>query len=262
MPSVAKARRFSVGAASNRGGTLKRPCRWPDRREMKRDAFQRETDRRTIARKSGPPRHCRGQEQEVKEATVKAFRQVAENIRVPGFRPGKAPKHIIDRLYGSGVYEEEAHRIVIDRLYRDAVKQEEIIVVGQPSVEITEVEPLSFKVTVPVFPSIEAGDYASVRVEPRDAAITDGTRSSRPSRNCARIAASGLPSMMNRPSPPKAIASPSISKPSSMAKSSKSRPRTLSSSLAPPALPGAPRCAAGHEHRRNHRDRNLLRRRQ
>jgi trigger factor len=112
-------------------------------------------------------------EQEVKEATDKAFRSVAKNIRVPGFRPGKAPKHIIDRLYGSGVYEEEAHRIVIDRLYRDAVKQEEIIVVGQPSVEITEVEPLSFKVTVPVFPTIEAGDYASVRVEPRDAAITE-----------------------------------------------------------------------------------------
>jgi trigger factor len=112
-------------------------------------------------------------EQEVKEATAKAFRAVSRNIRVPGFRPGKAPKHIIDRLYGSGVYEEEAHRIVIDRLYRDAVKQEEIIVVGQPSVEITEVEPLSFKVTVPVFPTIEAGDYTSIRVEPRDAAIAE-----------------------------------------------------------------------------------------
>ena len=112
-------------------------------------------------------------EQEVKDATTKAFRQVARNIRIPGFRPGKAPKHIIDRMYGSGVYEEEAHRIVIDRLYRDAVKQEEIIVVGQPSVEITELEPLSFKITVPVFPTIEPGDYASVRVEPRDAAITE-----------------------------------------------------------------------------------------
>ncbi len=112
-------------------------------------------------------------EQEVKEATTKAFRQVAKNIRIPGFRPGKAPRHIIDRMYGPGVYEEEAHRIVIDRLYRDAVKQEEIIVVGQPSVEITEVEPLSFKITVPVFPTIEPGDYASVRVDPRDAAITE-----------------------------------------------------------------------------------------
>ncbi|MCC6704966.1 MAG: trigger factor, partial [Thermomicrobiales bacterium] len=112
-------------------------------------------------------------EQEVNEATTKAFRQVARTIRIPGFRPGKAPRHIIDRMYGPGVYEEEAHRIVIDRLYRDAVKQEEIIVVGQPSVEITEVEPLSFKITVPVFPSIEPGDYASVRIEPRDAAIAE-----------------------------------------------------------------------------------------
>ena len=53
------------------------------------------------------------------------------------------------------------------------MKQEEIIPVGQPSVEITEVEPLSFKVTVPVFPTIEVGDYQSVRVDPRDAAVSE-----------------------------------------------------------------------------------------
>jgi trigger factor len=112
-------------------------------------------------------------EKEVNEAMDRAYRTVSRQVRVPGFRPGKAPRSVIDRLYGREIYMEEAHRVVVDKLYREAVKQEEIIPVGQPSVEITEVEPLSFKVTVPVFPAIEVGDYQSVRVDPRDAAVDE-----------------------------------------------------------------------------------------
>jgi trigger factor len=112
-------------------------------------------------------------EKEVNEAMDRAYRTVSRQVRVPGFRPGKAPRSVIDRLYGREIYMEEAHRVVVDKLYREAVKQEEIIPVGQPSVEITEVEPLSFKVTVPVFPVIEVGDYQSVRVDPRDAAVDE-----------------------------------------------------------------------------------------
>lgn len=112
-------------------------------------------------------------DQEVNEAMEKAYRSVSRQIRVPGFRPGKAPRHIIDRLYGRDVYMQEAHRVVVDKLYQEAVRQEEIIPVGQPSVEITELEPLQFKVTVPVFPTIEVGDYLSVRAEPRDASVDE-----------------------------------------------------------------------------------------
>lgn len=112
-------------------------------------------------------------EQEVNDAMDRAYRTVSRQVRVPGFRPGKAPRSVIDRLYGREIYMEEAHRVVVDKLYREAVKQEEIIPVGQPSVEITELEPLSFKVTVPVFPVIEVGDYKDVRVEPRDASVDE-----------------------------------------------------------------------------------------
>jgi trigger factor len=162
-----------VGAGAMSVGTLERPC--PLARPARNEEGTHTSVKLTVEQlpESQVLLDIVADEQEVKEATDKAFRSVARNIRIPGFRPGKAPKHIIDRMYGSGVYEEEAHRIVIDRLYRDAVKQEEIIVVGQPSVEITEVEPLSFKITVPVFPTIDPGDYTSVRVESRDAAITE-----------------------------------------------------------------------------------------
>jgi trigger factor len=112
-------------------------------------------------------------DKEVNEAKERAFRTVSRQIRVPGFRPGKAPRHIIDRLYGPDVYMQEAHRVVVDKLYREAIEQESIIPVGQPSVEITEVEPLAFKVTVPVFPTIKVGDYTSVRVDPRDASTEE-----------------------------------------------------------------------------------------
>ena len=61
----------------------------------------------------------------------------------------------------------------MDTLYRQAIEQESLRPVGEPSVEINDLEPVNFVVTVPVFPTIELGDYADVRVEPVDASVTD-----------------------------------------------------------------------------------------
>ncbi len=103
----------------------------------------------------------------------RAFRRVSKDIQVPGFRKGKAPRNIIERFYGREVFVRDAADDVMDTLYRQALQQEEITPVGEPDVEIVEIEPVSFKVTVPVYPSIEPGDYQSVRVETQDAAISE-----------------------------------------------------------------------------------------
>jgi trigger factor len=112
-------------------------------------------------------------EDEFATSMDRAFRRVARDIQIPGFRKGKAPRTIIERFYGRDVFLREAADEVMDTLYRQALEQESLTPVGEPDVELVELEPVSFKVTVPVYPTIEVGDYAAVRVEPEDAAITE-----------------------------------------------------------------------------------------
>ena len=111
--------------------------------------------------------------EEHNQAVDKAYRRISRDINVPGFRKGKAPRTMIERTYGREVFVEEANRDLMDNLYRQAIEQEKIIPVGDPAVESIEPEPLSFIVVIPVYPTIETGDYASVRVDPVDASISD-----------------------------------------------------------------------------------------
>lgn len=112
-------------------------------------------------------------ETEFAEAMAKAYRKVSREIQVPGFRKGKAPRHIVERLYGREVFVEEANRGLMDDLYRKALSEADVIPVGDPEVEFVAAEPLEFKVTVPVYPTVDPGDYASVRVEPEDASVEE-----------------------------------------------------------------------------------------
>ncbi len=112
-------------------------------------------------------------EDEFATSMDRAFRRVSRDIQIPGFRKGKAPRNMVERFYGREVFLREAADELMDKLYREALEQAEITPVGEPEVEIVELEPVAFKVSVPVYPTIEPGDYASVRVEPEDAAITE-----------------------------------------------------------------------------------------
>jgi trigger factor len=112
-------------------------------------------------------------EDEFAEAMKRAFRKVSRDIQIPGFRKGHAPRPIIERYYGRDVFLREAADDMMERLYRDALKQEDLTPVGEPEVEIKEMEPVAFAVTVPVYPTIELGDYSDVRAEPQDASVDE-----------------------------------------------------------------------------------------
>lgn len=112
-------------------------------------------------------------QEEHQQAVERAYRKIAREIQVPGFRKGKAPRSMIERVYGREVFVEEANRSLMDDLYRRAVEQEDIIPVGEPALDTIEPDPLSFTVVIPVYPTIDPGDYASVRVEQVDAAVSD-----------------------------------------------------------------------------------------
>ncbi|MDQ4099410.1 MAG: trigger factor [Chloroflexota bacterium] len=113
------------------------------------------------------------EDDEFSEAMERAYRKVSRDIQLPGFRKGRAPRVMIERVYGREVFLREASDTLMERLYRDALQQEQLVPVGDPDVEIRELEPVAFTVTVPVFPTIDPGDYLSVRAEPIDASVDD-----------------------------------------------------------------------------------------
>jgi trigger factor len=112
-------------------------------------------------------------EQESADAWQRAARKVGNQLTVPGFRKGKAPRSMIERLYGPEIFEEEAHRFLMTDLYRRALEQEDVVPVGDPEVDIVSTDPLSFTVIVPVYPDVDPGAYQDVRIEPRDASVSE-----------------------------------------------------------------------------------------
>lgn len=112
-------------------------------------------------------------------ARRKAARRIAEKVKIPGFRPGKAPYDVVRRLYGDGVITEEAVEIMVDEIYPEVLKEADIKPAAAGSLEnIESLEPPKFVFTVPLLPTVDLGDYKSVRLpyewtEPSEAALND-----------------------------------------------------------------------------------------
>ena len=100
----------------------------------------------------------------VEKSLEKAYRRLAQRTKVPGFRQGKAPRAMLERYLGSEAIRREALDLLIPEAYGEAIDQEKIEPVDVPTVEVTQEEPLVFKATVPVRPTIDLGDYRAVRV--------------------------------------------------------------------------------------------------
>ena len=112
-------------------------------------------------------------EAETAAAMDRAARKVGNQVTLPGFRKGKAPRAMIERVYGPDVFAEEANRFLLSDLYRQAIEKEDLAPLGDPEVEVTSTDPLTYTVTVAVYPTIDPGDYSSVRIDPIDAAVDD-----------------------------------------------------------------------------------------
>ena len=113
--------------------------------------------------------------EEFDAAVEKAYRKSKGSISVPGFRKGKAPRKIIEGMYGSGVFYEDAIDEVYPTAYAAAVKEQGLDVVAYPSVEIVSVgkEGLVFKAVVTVKPEVKLGDYKGLTAPKDEVAVTD-----------------------------------------------------------------------------------------
>lgn len=104
--------------------------------------------------------------EEFEAAIVKAYQKMRRKINVPGFRPGKAPRKIIEGMYGAEVFFEEAVNIAMPDAYEAAVAEKKLNVVGYPQVELEgEVtkEGFTFKAVVPVYPEVKLGEYKGLK---------------------------------------------------------------------------------------------------
>lgn len=106
------------------------------------------------------------------QAMEQAYKKLAPRVRIRGFRPGKAPRALIEKELGHHRLLDEAMDIIIPDAYREAIEQESIVPVAQPSVELVSHEPLVFTATIALQPTIELNDYKSIRI-PREAVAVD-----------------------------------------------------------------------------------------
>jgi trigger factor len=105
-----------------------------------------------------------------------AYRKIAAQVTIPGFRKGKVPPRIIDQRFGRGVVLEEAVNEALPKFYGQAVEENDVKALGQPEVDVTELEDgqhLTFTAEVDVRPEFELPDYDGLEVTVDDAEVTD-----------------------------------------------------------------------------------------
>lgn len=112
---------------------------------------------------------------EFEAAIEKAYQKMRKKVNVPGFRPGKAPRKIIEGMYGAEVFFEEAINIAFPEAYEAAVKEQELQVVGYPTVEMVgdcTKEGFTFKATTPVYPEVTLGEYKGLSAPKDEVKVT------------------------------------------------------------------------------------------
>lgn len=109
----------------------------------------------------------------LEQAMQQAYRRVVGRARIPGFRPGKAPRPMVERYLGREALLQEALDRLVPEVYEEALKQEGIQPIDQPDFELPQLEPVVLKATVPVRPNIDLGDYRALRIEPETVTVED-----------------------------------------------------------------------------------------
>ncbi|OOC55037.1 trigger factor [Nocardiopsis sinuspersici] len=114
--------------------------------------------------------------EELDHAFDVTYKSLAKQVRIKGFRPGKAPARLIDRYVGRGAVISEAVNHAVPELYNEAIQKEELFALGQPDVEVTKLEDndeLAFTAEVDIRPKFEVEDYKGIEVTVDNAEVTD-----------------------------------------------------------------------------------------
>ena len=108
-------------------------------------------------------------------AVSAVYHKQVKNITVPGFRKGKAPRAIIEKMYGTGVFYEDAINDLIPEAYTEAIAEAKLDVVGQPEFDVVSIDENGLVLSAKVYvkPEVEIKDYLGIKVEKEVAPVTD-----------------------------------------------------------------------------------------
>ena len=114
--------------------------------------------------------------EKLEEALQEAYNKQKGKISLPGFRKGKVPRHMIEKMYGPEVFYEDAANILMQREYGNALDESGVDVVSQPTVDVVQLEkgkPFIFTAEVAVKPEVTLGKYEGVTVTKIDTSVSD-----------------------------------------------------------------------------------------
>ena len=114
--------------------------------------------------------------EEVEKAIQSAYLKNRGKMNIPGFRKGKAPRQIIEKMYGVGIFYEDAVNEMIPDAYEAAYNESGLDIVSQPSIDVVQIEKgkdFIFTAEVAVKPEVELGQYKGIEVEKIDVTVTD-----------------------------------------------------------------------------------------
>ncbi len=126
--------------------------------------------------KTGPCEYVLNVEVEQERLTRplrEAARRLSTRRPISGFRPGKAPYNLVEQVYGIELVYDEMLNEMGNELYQEALKEAQIEPYDRAGFEITQLEPLALKITVPTQPEAKLGDYHAIRVEPTEVVLTE-----------------------------------------------------------------------------------------
>lgn len=107
-------------------------------------------------------------------AVENAYRKKVKKINIPGFRPGKAPRHVIEKMYGKGFFYEDAFNEVLPEAYEEALKESKIDTVSRPDIDVKSVENgVVFTAKVYVKPEVSIEGYRGIEVEKHVHEVSD-----------------------------------------------------------------------------------------
>ena len=114
--------------------------------------------------------------EDLEKAMQAAYQKAKGRITLPGFRKGKAPRKMIEQMYGKGIFLEDAANALIPEHYSKALEECELEIVSQPQIDVTQAEPgkaFIFTAEVAVKPEVTLGEYKGVEVPKSETEVTD-----------------------------------------------------------------------------------------
>ena len=114
--------------------------------------------------------------EDLEKAMQNAYLKAKNRITIPGFRKGKAPRKMIEHMYGKGIFLEDAANALIPEHYSKALEECELEIVSQPEIDVTQAEPgkaFIFTAEVAVKPEVTLGEYKGLEVPKTETEVTE-----------------------------------------------------------------------------------------